>query len=155
MQVPARMKWRVEQGRYAAYPVGDERPDRVAIVQYQSHRPKGAQWFWSVWWPGWFSDDGVAADKQEAADRATEAWWRLVVTQQPRDIDAELDVILARILVMPPPNSLLTESTEYLRRLNGMLARQYAAEMKAEAMPTPVRNLLARLSSELYRRRVG
>lgn len=113
MQVPARLKWRVEQGRFAAYPLGDERQDRVAIVQYQSHRPTGTQWLWSVWWPGWFSDDGVAADKQTAADRATEACWRLVVTQQPRDIDAELDVILARILVMPPPNSLLTESTEH------------------------------------------
>ena len=155
MQVPARLRWTVEQGRFAAYPIGSDRRDRLAIVQHQAHRPTGLQWFWAVRWPGWFADDGVAADKQEAADRATEAWWRLIVTPQPRDVDAELDVIVARILVMPLPNSLLMESTDYLQRLNQMLARNYAAEMKAETTPPAVRNVLASLSAELYRRRIS
>lgn len=153
MQVPARLRWKSEHGRFAAYPIGANKREHLAIIQHQAHRPTGLQWWWAVRWPGWFEDDGVAEDKQTAADMATEAWWRLVVTPQPRDVDAELDVIVARILVMPPPNSLLAESTEYLQRLNRMLAGQYAAELRAETLPAPVHNVLASLSAELYRRR--
>lgn len=71
--------------------------------------------------PGWFAISAPANDKQHAADMATKARWDAVVTPPPRDIDGEIDMIIARILVMPPPNSLMTESATYLRQMQRSL----------------------------------
>lgn len=163
MTVPARFKWHREDTRFVAHPVGTGRPGRLVAVHLGStglntsvepHRPVQS-WHWLVKWEGWFAKAGVAATKQSAADMATEEWWRLVVTEMPRDVDTEIDVIVARILVMPPPNSIMTESTVFLQRLNRQLFLQFKDEIKAEAAPMPVRNLLANLSAELYRRRLA
>lgn len=160
MDVPARLKWRVEGARFVAYPAGDDYRERRAEVQFLGKMSLGDQvgvprWRWSVQWTGWFSVDGHGADKQDAADKATEAWWRQICTPIPRDVDTEIDVIVARILVMPPPNSVLQEDTAYLQRLNWLLFERFKAEIEAEAVPMPVRNLLAGISAELYRRRLA
>lgn len=158
--IPARLKWVVEKDRYVAYPAGHDHPERKAEVQFLGKMSLGTEigvprWRWSVQWPGWFSADGYGADKQDAADRATEEWWRLITSPIPRDVDTEIDVIVARILVMPPPNSLLTEDTAFLQRLNWLLFERFKDEIKADAAPMSVRILLAGTSEELYRRRVA
>lgn len=98
---------------------------------------------------------GVAESKQAAADAATEAWWSLVMAPIPRDVEHEITVLVARAPVMPPPNSLLNEERDYLVRLNRALALLYAAELRSEQLPPPIKNLMETLSSELYRRRIS
>lgn len=154
MQVPTRLKWRKENGRFASYPMGLIHPDRLAIVQQKEHLPNSAPWFWQATWPGWFSAHGNCISKQEAADLATQAWWAGVATHIPRDIDAEVDVIVARALVLPPPNSLFAEDSKYLRKVLGTIRRLHEQEMRADALPAPLKNLVSTLSEELYRRRL-
>lgn len=149
MDVPARLKWRKEAERYAAYPVGSIHADRLAwiapnIGRYQS-------WKWVVRWERWFVEAGIADSKQEAADQATEAWWRLVQTEIPRDVDLETSIIVARLLVRPVPNSLFAEDAEFLRKVMWTLNDVYRAEI-AESVPA-VRNLYDQLSVEFARRR--
>ncbi|WP_297104217.1 hypothetical protein [uncultured Devosia sp.] len=149
MDVPARLKWRKEPERYAAYPVGSIHADRLAwiapnIARYQS-------WKWVVSWERWFAESGVADSKQEAADRATEAWWRLVQTDIPRDVDLETSMIVARLLVRPVPNSLFDEDADYLRKVMWALNNVYRTEI-IEGVPA-IRNLYDQLSAEFARRR--
>lgn len=158
--IPARLKWIMEKARYVAYPAGFDHQERRAEVQFLGRMTLGHEigvprWRWSVQWPGWFSAGGYGESKQDSADKATEAWWNLITTSIPRDVDTEIDVIVARILVMPPPNSVLSEGTAFLHRLNWMLFERFKDEIRAEATPMPVRNLLAGLSEELYRRRLA
>lgn len=116
MQVP-RLKWIRDRSksRFVAYPMGMLHMDRFAEVVFAGKMSVGneigvARWRWSVRWPGWFDISAPANDKQHAADMATKAWWDSVVTPPPRDVDGEIDMIIARMLVMPTPNSLMTES---------------------------------------------
>lgn len=151
MQVSVRLKWRKEQNRFSAYPVGLEHPERCAFVQPNVGRHDS--WLWAVSWPGWFSNNGFGNSKQEAADAATDAWWAAVATPIPRDVDLEIDILLARVLVVPPPNHLYGETSDFLRKLMHSLRRQYEAEMRAETTPRQVADLMANLSAELFRRR--
>jgi hypothetical protein len=115
MNAPARLKWQREKDRFAAYPVGSIHTDRLAWIA-----PNIAQcgsWNWGVKWAGWFSFGDVAGSKQSAADQATEAWWRLVQTEIPRDVDLEACMIVARAMVRPVPNSLWAEDTAFLRKV--------------------------------------
>lgn len=149
MEGAARLKWRAEKERYAAYPLGSIYPDRLAWIAPNIGR-RGS-WQWAVRWEGWFSSSGVSESKQEAADCATEAWWRLVQTEIPRDVDLEAAMIVARLQVRPVPNSLFAEDDEYLRKVMWTLNNVYAAEI-AEGVPI-VRNLYDQLGAEFARRR--
>ncbi|ODT64752.1 MAG: hypothetical protein ABS75_34165 [Pelagibacterium sp. SCN 63-23] len=149
MDAPARLKWRKEAERYAAYPVGPIHADRLAwiapnIGRYQS-------WKWVVRWEHWFAEAGIADSKQAAADQATEAWWRLVQTEIPRDVDLEACMIVARLLVRPVPNSLFTEDVEFLKKVMWTLNNVYRTEI-VESVPA-VRNFYEQLSAEFARRR--
>lgn len=161
MQVP-RLKWIKDRSksRFVAYPLGMLHMDRFAEVVFAGKLSVGneigvARWRWSVRWPGWFDISAPANDKQDASDKATKAWWDSVMTAPPRDVDGEIDMIVARILVMPPPNSLMTESAAYLRRMQQLLTLLYSNELKAETLPLPVKTLMANLSAELYARRLA
>ena len=161
MQVP-RLKWSRERdkGRFVAYPMGSLHMDRFAEVVFAGKMSVGNEigvprWRWSVRWPGWFDISAPANDKQHAADMATKAWWDAVMTPPPRDVDGEIDMIVARILVMPPPNSLMTESTAYLRQMQRSLTLLYQGELRAETLPPQVKGLMANLSAELYARRLA
>lgn len=153
MQVLHRLKWIREKDRFAAYPVGFDQPRRFASIWPNTGRSQ--TWAWNAIWEGWFGASGIGESKQEAADGATEAWWRLVMTPIPRDVEGEIAVLIARAPVMPPPNSLLTEDRDYLVRLNRSLALLYAVELRSDQLPPPIRNLMESLSAELYRRRVA
>ena len=161
MQVP-RLKWFRDESknRFVAHPMGSLHMDRFAEVVSAGSMSVGNEigvprWRWSVRWPGWFDISAPANDKQHAADMATKAWWEAVVQPPPRDVDGEIDMIIARILVMPPPNSLLTESAAYLRQMQRSLALVYQIELKSETLPLPVKALMANLSAELYARRLA
>lgn len=159
MQLP-RLEWSREENRYVAYPMGSLHRDRCAEIVFVGNMSIGnrigvPRWRWAVKWPAWFSIDAPADDKQHAADMATKAWWNEVVKPPPRDVDGEIDMIIARILVMPPPNSLLSESPSYLRKMQRSLTLLYARELKEETLPLQVKNLMVNLSAELYARRVA
>lgn len=153
MQVPARLNWHKSENGFRAYPVGALQPHRFAEIGPNIGRH--GSWSWTVMWDGWFNQDGTCQGKQEAADAATEAWWRLVQTDIPRDTETEIAVIAARVLVMPPPNSLYSESADFLRALMQTLRMQYEADMRAERVPRPVSDLMGNLSAELFRRRLN
>lgn len=104
-------------------------------------------------WDEWFSRCGFADSKKKAADRATAAWWRLVQTDIPRNVDLEAAMIVAGVLVRPMPNNLLGEDTEFLQRVMSNLAIVYAQELRDEALPGLVEAMMTRLSEELFRRR--
>jgi len=108
-----------------------------------------------VVWPKWFKASQRALTRQDAADAATLAWWTLKQTPVPRDIEAEIDVIVARLLDMPPPSGLLSEDNDYLHKLMAQMRRRWSAELKNETLPPQVAELMAILSAELFRRRTG
>ena len=110
-------------------------------------------WAWAVHWPGWFDQRNYVQGRQEAADAATNAWWACVATEVPRDIEAEVLLIAARVLVRPPPNSLYDEDSAFLKRLMDTVRLQYAEELKNGALPLQVKDLMTNLSQELFRRR--
>jgi hypothetical protein len=116
--------------------------------------PTDKQWLWAISWPKWFEQNGQAADKQAAADAATEGWWAHVATPIPRDVETEIDLLVARVLVVPPPNYLFSEDSEFLRKLINALRLQFEPQMRAGGTPKVVEDLLANLSAELYRRRL-
>jgi len=159
MDVPARLKWRREKDRFAAYPTATEPDQRYAALWLyragaagnSNHFEKWESWAWIVKWEGWFVESGHAPSKQAAADQATEAWWKHVQTDIPRNIDLEAAMIAARALVRPPPNSLFAEDTDYLRKVLWHLHRSYGEEI-AQGLPA-VRNLYDQISAELFRRR--
>lgn len=145
MWVPQRLKWIKEKERFAAYPVGFDQPRRYASLWPNTGRTGSLAWNVIT---------GISESKQEAADAATEAWWRLVVTPIPRDVEHEIAVLVARAPVMPPPNNLFSEERSYLVQLNRALALLYAAELHSQQLPPPIKNLMETLSAELYRRRI-
>lgn len=161
MQIPARLKWQRQGRGFIAYPMGNllDHQERVATLTFTGTINSGVElgipvWRWSVNWPGWFAEHGIRHSKQEAADLANAAWWKGVASPVPRDVKSEIAVIAARVLIMPPPNSLLTEESDFLQGLMDTLRLQYEAEMRAETTPRQVRELMANLSAELYRRRL-
>lgn len=147
-----RLKWVKEKQRFAAYPVGVG-PHYGCAALWPNIAQHGT-WAWSVTWDRWFNETGIGGGKQDAADAATAAWWKLVATPIPRDVESEIAVLIARAPVMPPPNHLLTEDRDYLVRLNRALALQYADELRSQQLPPPIKHLMESLSAELYRRRV-
>jgi hypothetical protein len=153
MDVPARFTWRkeIDRQRYAAYPVGSTYPDRCAWVA----RNVGLNdsWSWVVCWEGWFTESGFTLGKQPAADAATAAWWRLVETEPPRDVEWEVGMIVARVLTRPPPNSLLADEAAVLKSVLWNLGQIYGPAIKTGTTPTPVADMMARISEELARRR--
>jgi hypothetical protein len=108
-----------------------------------------------VSWEGWFAYNGHAPSKQAAADKATEEWWKAVQSDLPRDVDLKVAMIVARAPVRPLPNSLLGEDAEFLRKVNWHLNDLYGAALKRDQAPGSVKELMARLSEELYRRRLA
>jgi hypothetical protein len=139
MDVPARLKWRREEGRFAAYPTATEPKERFAEIRlyntgYNTNVTPAhpiEHWTWRVVWEGWFVEHGFADSKQAAADRATAAWWRNVQTELPRDVSLEAAMIRARALVRPPPNSLFSEDAEYLQKVLWHLHQVHGAEIRA------------------------
>ena len=161
MQGP-RLKWFREENksRFVAYPMGSLHMDRFAEIVFAGKMSVGNEvgvprWRWSVRWPGWFDISAPANGKQDAADMATKAWWNSVVKPPPRDVEGEIDMIIARILVMPLPNSLLTESATYLRQMQKSLTLLYRSELQTDTLPLPIKSLMANLSAELYARRLA
>lgn len=150
MDVPARLKWRKEQDRFAAYPLGSILPDRVAWIA--TNPSSLARWKWVVSWEGWFTQSGFASDKQHAADQATEAWWRLVQTEVPRDIDFDATRIVAQVLVRPLPNSLFAEDGAFLQKVLWHLKNVFQEEIAAANVPVVVTDLVAQLEGEIERR---
>jgi len=125
------------------------------LVEICPNIGRSGSWSWKAIWSGWFKESSTCDSKQGAADAATEAWWRLVQTDIPRDTETEIAVIAARVLVMPPPNHLYVESAGFLRSLMRTLRLQYEAELRADTLPRPVADLMENLSAELYRRRLA
>lgn len=155
-----RLTWLKERGRLIAYPAGRFHPERCAEIQYVGSLSLGAEiglkrWQWSVQWPGWFNEKAILFDLQECSDAANDAWWAAVQSPIPRDVETEMDIVAARVLVMPPPNSLFSEDPKALRHLIHILRAQYEADMKRDTVPAPVHNLLRQLSEELHRRRLS
>lgn len=155
----ARLKWRKEKERFAAYPTATDHQERFAEIRlYNSgyntttipHGPV-EHWLWRVRWDGWFVEHGFAESKQSAADKATEAWWAYIETDPPRDVDMEVAMIVARATVRPIPNSLFSEDAEFLRKVSWHLHEVYRAEIAAEV--PMLKNLSEQLSAELFRRR--
>ena len=138
-----------------SYPTGRAHPERSAVIERREHLPVERQWFWLVAWPKWFDQNGQAADKQAAADAATQAWWAHVATPIPRDVETEIDVLVARVLVVPQQNYLFSEDSEFLRMLINALRLQFEGQMPVGETPRVVEDLLANLSAELYRRRAA
>ena len=151
MSPVARLKWRKEAGRFAAYPLGTHHPEMVALVTPPAHA--NGNWAWRITWPKWFLLQGFGVDKQAAADKATEEWWKSVATDVPRDIETEVLLIAARVMVRPPPNSLYAEDSAFLASLMNTVRLQYKDELKHDALPRPVKDLISNLSEELFRRR--
>lgn len=156
-----RLKWRKEGDRFKAYPLGPERPAYHADVWLVSsgrntdlipHR-NVESWAWLVCWDGWFSKSGFAEAKQAAADKANEEWWTAVDTELPRDTELEAEMIVARVLVRPMPNSLLGEDVAFLQKVLWHVHNVYRAEIKDDQAPAAVKEMVTRLSEELYRRR--
>jgi hypothetical protein len=158
-----RLKWtKCRERGFRAYPAGHSHGvGRCAWIFLQLNTldtstkefRRSESWHWSVQWDGWFAASGSATGKQDAADRATAAWWEHIAEPLPRNVELEVDMIIARVLVMPPPNSVFQEDMAFLQRLNRSLFSLYEQEIKAERAPELVRDLLANLSTELYRRR--
>jgi len=154
-----RLKWRKEVDRFVAYPTATDHEQRYAEIRLHSTGyntdvlPYGPtqHWLWRVRWDGWFAEHGFWPDKQGAADKATDAWWRCVQTEPPRNIDLEAAMVVARPPVQPVPNSLFAEDAEFLRKVMWHLHRAYGEEIAAEH---PVlSNLYRQISSEFARRR--
>lgn len=150
MDVPARLKWRKEPERYAAYPVGDILTDRVVWIA--PHKPVYRAWKWVASWEGWFSASDMAGDKQEAADMATAAWFRMIQTEVPRDVDFEATTLVARVLVRPMPNSLLSDEPEFIQSVLWHLRNVYRPELEAGSAPSVVVNWVEQLEAEIERR---
>lgn len=102
-------------------------------------------------WEGWFVEHGYWDSKQGAVDKATEAWWRCVQSEIPRDVDMEVAMIVARALVMPIPNSLFSEDAKFLQKITWHLHEVFRAEIAAGH--PKLANLSEQLSAELFRRR--
>ena len=159
MDLPARLKWRKEKERFAAYPTATDHQERFAEIRLHAKgyntntKPHGPteQWIWRVRWDGWFAEHGFAESKQAAADKATEVWWACIDTDPPRDVDMEVAMIVARAIVRPIPNSLLSEDAAFLRKVTWHLHEVYRAEIAAEV--PMLKNLSEQLSAELFRRR--
>lgn len=152
----ARLPWQKNpSGGFITYPEGEEHSGRRAIVWYSVSHPKGSQWRWTVGWDKWFRETGLAATKQAAADAATEAWWRQKQTPIPRDIEGEIEAILAALLTKPPPSDLLREDGDYLRRLMHAIRLKWERDLRRETAPCQVMDLIAAMSEELYARRLN
>lgn len=161
MEPPARLKWQRMVDGFEAYPIGRHVPGRGARIwksgsgfntDLMPHRAY-ENWAWSVSWEGWFSSSGFAESKQDAADRATEAWWASVDTEVPRDVDLEVAVIAARVPVRPIPNSLLSEDAKFLQSVMWHLNTVHGADLAQGKAPVAVKEAVERLSEELFRRR--
>lgn len=159
MDVPSRLKWRKEKDRFVAHPTATDQKERLAEVWHHrsgyntNTEPYGPYeiWAWRVHWNGWFSESGFQPSKQAAADAATEAWWKNIQTEIPRNESLEAAMIVARAMVRPPPNSLFSEEAEYLRTVMWHLHNVYSAEIAA-GLPA-VKNLYDQISAEFARRR--
>ena len=156
-----RLKW-IKGGRgYKAYPAGTYERGREVEVWLQVSGIDGISgqyrenWAWAVRWEGWFAYSGIAEGKQAAADKATIEWWTAIQTELPREVDLETSIIAARALVRPPPNSLFGEDPEFLRKVLWCLGKIYSAELKTDKVPAGAKELIHRLSEELYRRRMN
>ncbi|WIY54174.1 hypothetical protein O9Z70_06535 [Devosia sp. YIM 151766] len=159
MQVPARLKWRRDGRGFKAYPMGAHCTDRYAQIELTGTHGVGDKtgipwWRWYVVWPGWFKKEGSTNSKQDSADAATKAWWECVASPVPRDIETEVLIIAAKVLVAPVPNSIYGEDAVFLRALMKTLAMQFDEEMRQGSVPGPAKNLMSQLSEELYRRRL-
>ena len=164
MDAAPRLKWKKGGRGFVAYPVGSHyRNDRGAEVYLQvrgwntdqtPHRVVES-WAWVVRWDGWFSMHDFTDSKQAAADKATEAWWKAVLTEPPRDVELESAMIAARVLLRPPPNSLLGEDNDFLKSVLWNLNHIYGDELKRGGAPEPVVELVGRLNEELDRRRAN
>jgi hypothetical protein len=161
-----RLKWHRGGRGFKAYPVGDHHPhrdQRYTEIWLQASgwntdsnpHLRYESWAWVVRWEGWFSHHGFAPGKQEAADMATEQWWKWVQTELPRNVDLEVAMIVARALVSPMPNSLLCEENEYLQKIQWWLNEVYRTASKPDEAPPQARELTARISEELHRRRLA
>lgn len=150
MDVPARLNWRKEKDRFAAYPLGPILPDRLAWIA--PFGPVHRSWKWVVSWEGWFSEHGIAPGKQEAADEATRAWWRLVQTEVPRDVDFDATRIVAQALVKPVPNSLYHEDGPFLQKVLWHLMNVHGQEVATGDAPARIVDLIAQLEAEIERR---
>lgn len=77
-----RLPWKRQHAdpeSYIAHPEGDGTAPR-ARIEYAMSRPRETCWLWWAIWPGRFNVTGSAGSKQDAADRATEAYWRHIAS---------------------------------------------------------------------------
>ena len=164
MDVPARLKWQKGGRGFVAYPVGSHHRDNRGAEIFRlfggvntdtaAHRSVES-WGWVIRWEGWFSKNDFAESKQDAADKATEAWWQAVLTEPPRNVEMETAMIAARVLLRPPPNSLLGEDSKFLKSVLWNLMNIYGEELRRSQAPVPVTDLVDRLNEELNGRRAS
>lgn len=163
MDALPRLKWHKGGRGFRAYPAGHHADQRYAEIWLQvsgwntdaTPHYYFENWNWLVKWEGWFSQHDIAAGKQAAADKATERWWAAVQTEVPRNVDLEIAMLVARAPVQPIPNSLLGEESEFLRKVMWHLEDVYQVNTKPEGAPAQLKDLVGRLSEELYRRRLA
>ncbi|GHA13201.1 hypothetical protein GCM10007989_04730 [Devosia pacifica] len=138
---------------FVAYP--DDHPDHAATVRHMPQAVGQEKWQWSVFWEGRFGEFGMAADRQAAADAATEAWHRLIeTTKVPRDVVGEIDAMLDR-LSQRIPAGLLEEDTEYLHKVLNQIRVRWETAIRLDRMEPNIKRLMEAVSAELYRRRTG
>ena len=69
--------------------------------------------------------------------------------------DAEIDVLVARVVVVSPSNYLFSENCNFLRKLINALPLQFELQIPAGVVQKLVEDPLANMSAELYRRRAA
>nr|WP_314255911.1 hypothetical protein [uncultured Devosia sp.] len=105
-------------------------------------------------WDGWFVEHGFAENQQAAADRAIAARWKWIQTDIPRDIELEVAMFAARVMIMRVPNSLFAEKRRFSIWSCGISRKCIGPKSKA-TRPPKANNLMEQLSVELSRRRVA
>lgn len=163
MEAPARLKWFKADPGFKAYPIGPMNSECFAEIDLY-HKSVGGDaqalivredWRWRVHWKGWFNRAGFAYSKQSAADMATENWWEMIQTEVPRDVDLEAAMIVARVLVRPPPNSLFDEDNDFLTKVRWQMRNAYGSALDAKTALLQVTNLMEQIDDELDRRRAS
>lgn len=60
-----------------------------------------------------------------------------MATEVPRDVEGEVPLIAAHVMVRPPPNSLYAEDSAFLTLLMRPVRLQYEQEPRENGLPRP------------------
>jgi len=123
-------------------------------VWFKDTAPPEAQWWWTVD-TRHFTHSGYAGTPQAAAADATSSWYALIEQPPPRDIEGDCAKAVAAIEAGEFPEALVSDETLFLHRLMNALRDKHLPGQNPPPPPEHVRKAMARLSEELFRRRVG